>query len=155
MAHEPDIDQLETADELIAERRAGRIGQTPEDMNPLMRRIILYIETLNNWAGRVTCLLLVPVIIAMVYEVVARKLYVAPTDWAYDTSRMLSGAMFMLGAGYALMRGVHIRADFLYRTWSKETQALVDGLLYLLFYFPAMLFFFWITFEYSVKTWVR
>lgn len=155
MAHEPDIDQLDTADELIAERRAGRIGTTPENMNPLMRRIIFYIDNLNNWAGRVTCLLLVPVIIAMVYEVVARKLFVAPTDWAYDTSRMLSGAMFMLGAGYALMRGVHIRADFLYRTWSRQTQALVDGLLYLLFYFPAMCFFFWITCEYSVKTWVR
>ena len=46
--------------------------------------------------------MLVPVIAAMVYEVVARKLFIAPTDWAYDTSRMLSGAMFMLGAGYAL-----------------------------------------------------
>ena len=155
MAQEPDIDQLETADELIAERRAGKVGETPEDMHPAMRRIISRIDILNNWAGRVTCLLLVPVIIAMVYEVVARKLFVAPTDWAYDTSRMLSGAMFMLGAGYALMRGIHIRADFLYRNWPPRTQALVDGLLYLLFYFPAMLFFFWITFEYSVKTWTR
>jgi TRAP-type mannitol/chloroaromatic compound transport system permease small subunit len=98
---------------------------------------------------------LLPVIIAMVYEVVARKLFVAPTDWAYDTSRMISGAMFMLGAGYALMRGVHIRADFLYRNWKPSTQALVDAALYLLFYFPAMLFFFWIAAEYSIKTWVR
>ncbi len=155
MAQTPDSDQLETADELIAERRAGGIGETPEDMHPTMRRIISRIDILNNWAGRVTCLLLVPVIIAMVYEVVARKLFVAPTDWAYDTSRMLSGAMFMLGAGYALMRGIHIRADFLFRNWSPRTQALVDGSLYLLFYFPAMLFFFWITFEYSVKTWTR
>jgi TRAP-type mannitol/chloroaromatic compound transport system permease small subunit len=155
MAQTPDIDQLETADELIAERRAGGVGETPEDMHPAIRRVISFIDVLNNWAGRVTCLLLVPVIIAMVYEVVARKLFLAPTDWAYDTSRMLSGAMFMLGAGYALMRGIHIRADFLYRTWSPRTQALVDALLYLLFYFPAMLFFFWITFEYSVKTWSR
>ena len=155
MADEPDIDQLDTADELIAERRAGRVGDTPEDMHPLMRVIVSRIDILNNWAGRITCLMLLPVISAMVYEVVARKLFVAPTDWAYDTSRMLSGAMFMLGAGYALMRGVHIRADFLYRNWRGETQALVDALLYLFFYFPAMLFFFWVTFEYSLKTWTR
>mgnify|MGYP007000247943 len=70
MAQEPDIDQLETADELIAERRAGKVGETPEDRHPAMRRIISRIDILNNWAGRVTCLLLVPVIIAMVYEVV-------------------------------------------------------------------------------------
>ena len=154
MAQEPEIDQLETADELIAERRAGKVGDTPEDMHPWMRFIVGNVDSLNNWVGRLTCLMLVPVILAMIYEVVARKVFIAPTDWAYDTSRMFSGAMFMMGAGYALMRGVHIRADFLFRNWSPRTQALVDGALYLLFYFPAMLFFFWVSTEYTVKAWV-
>ena len=146
MAKNEDNMELDISDELIAERRAGEPGETPEDMHPLSRLIVGNIDVLNNWVGKLTCLLLVPVIGAMVYEVVARKLFIAPTDWAYDTSRMLSGAMFMLGAGYALMKGVHIRADFLYRNWSKQTQALVDISLYLIFYMPAMLFFFWITF---------
>lgn len=153
MSKEPEIDQLEIADELIAERRSGKVGDTPEDMHPWMRLIVGNIDILNNWIGRLTCLMLVPVIFAMIYEVVARKVFVAPTDWAYDTSRMFSGAMFMMGAGYALMRGVHIRADFLFRNWSPRTQALVDGALYLLFYFPAMLFFFWVSAEYTIKAW--
>ena len=154
MAQEPEIDQLETADELIAERRAGKVGDTPEDMHPWMRLIVGNVDILNNWVGRLTCLMLIPVIFAMIYEVGARKVFIAPTDWAYDTSRMFSGAMFMMGAGYALMRGVHIRADFLFRNWSPRTQALVDGTLYLLFYFPAMLFFFWVSMEYTIKAWV-
>tara|TARA_B110000090_G_scaffold154732_1_gene169888 strand:- start:436 stop:2436 length:2001 start_codon:yes stop_codon:yes gene_type:complete len=49
----------------------------------------------------------------------------------------------MAASGYALMRGVHIRADFIYRNWHERTQATVDAVLYLLFYFPAMLLFFW------------
>ena len=154
MAQEPEIEKLEIADELIAERRSGKVGDTPADMHPLMRLIVGNIDILNNWVGKLTCLMLVPVIFAMIYEVVARKVFIAPTDWAYDTSRMFSGAMFMLGAGYALMRGVHIRADFLFRNWSPRTQALVDGALYLLFYFPAMLFFFWVSTEYTIKAWV-
>ena len=154
MAQEPEIEKLEIADELIAERRSGNVGDTPADMHPLMRLIVGNIDILNNWVGKLTCLMLVPVIFAMIYEVVARKVFIAPTDWAYDTSRMFSGAMFMLGAGYALMRGVHIRADFLFRNWSSRTQALVDGALYLLFYFPAMLFFFWVSTEYTIKAWV-
>ena len=154
MAQEPEIEKLEIADEVIAERRAGEVGDTPEDMHPLMRMIVGNVDILNNWVGKLTCLMLVPVIFAMIYEVVARKLFIAPTDWAYDTSRMFSGAMFMMGAGYALMRGVHIRADFLFRNWSPRTQALVDGSLYLLFYFPAMLFFFWVSTEYTIKAWV-
>ena len=74
---------------------------------------------------------------------VAISIGLGPTLWAYDLSRMTSGVIFMAAAGYALLRGVHIRADFLYRTWSKETQATVDASPYLLLYFPAMLFFLW------------
>ena len=73
MAQEPEIDQLETADELIAERRAGKVGDTPEGMHPWMRLIVGNVDILNNWVGRLTCLMLVPVIFAMIYEVVARR----------------------------------------------------------------------------------
>ncbi|MCH1515777.1 MAG: TRAP transporter small permease subunit, partial [Alphaproteobacteria bacterium] len=110
MAQNEEGMELDISDELIAERRAGEAGDTPETMYPWMRFIVGKTDIINNWVGRITCLMLVPVIFAMVYEVVARKVFIAPTDWAYDTSRMLCGAMFMLGAGYALMRGVHIRA---------------------------------------------
>ena len=154
MAQETKTDDLDITDELIAERRSGAPGETPKDMHPLGRKIVGNIDILSHWIGKITCLLLLPVIIAMVYEVVARKLFMAPTDWAYDTSRMISGAMFMLGAGYALMRGVHIRADFLFRNWKPTTQARVDTVLYLLFYFPALLFFFWVSAEYTLKSWI-
>ena len=147
--------QLDVTDELIAERRSAGPGQTPEGMPPLMRRIIAVIDIMNLWVGRGTCVLLIPVMVSMVYEVVARKLFLAPTVWAYDVSRMAAGAMFMAGAGYALMKGVHIRADFLYRGWTKRTQATVDTALYLAFYFPAMLFFLWISLEYTINAWVR
>ena len=56
----------------------------------------------------------------MVYEVFARYYFTAPTVWAYDMSRMIYGAMFVLGAAYALSKGVHIRSDFLYRSWSVQ-----------------------------------
>ncbi len=142
-SNEPDPGELEIADELIAERRAEQPGHTPETMTSWQRPITAAIDVLNLWVGRITCLILIPVIVVMVYEVVAAKLFVAPTLWVYDTTRMLAGVLFMMGAGYALMRGVHIRADFIYRNWSLKTQATVDATLYLAFYFPAMLFFFW------------
>jgi len=80
----------------------------------------------------------------------AREIGLGPTLWVYDTSRMLGGVIFMAAAAYALMRGVHIRADFIYRNWTPKTQATVDAALYLLFYFPAMLFFFWSAFDYGM-----
>ena len=43
------------------------------------------------------------------------------------------------------MRGVHIRADFLYRNWSVKAQGRVDTLLYVFLYMTSMLTFFWIS----------
>ena len=93
-----------------------------------------------------------PLIFAMTYEVLARKLFLAPTIWAYDISRFLYGALFMLGAGYALSRGVHIRADFLYRNFKIKNQGLIDFWLYLLFYFPGLIVFFYMTFGFVVES---
>lgn len=154
MADEVIPGKLEITDELIAERNDFIPGQTPDDMTPWMRPIVAGIDVLNLWVGRFACLLVIPIIAVMVIEVVSRKLFLAPTDYSFEYSRMFAGAMFMLGAGYALMRGVHIRADFIYRNWSKETQMTVDGLLYLAFYFPAMIFFLWVSYEYTAKAWV-
>ena len=146
-------EDLDITDELIAERRGGEPGDLPDDMVGWMRSAITWLDTLSLWSGRIFCWLLVPLMLAMVWEVVARKLFIAPTMWAYDISRMLSGALFMVGAGYALMRGVHIRADFIYRSWSPRSQALVDAVLYVALFFPAMIFFLLISFGFAEKAW--
>ena len=72
MAEEVIPDDLDITDELIAERRAEEPGQTPEDMTPWQRPITAFIDVLNMWAGRLICLLLVPLILVMVFEVVSR-----------------------------------------------------------------------------------
>ena len=100
-------EDLDITDELIAERRGGEPGDLPHDMAGWMRSAITRIDTFSLWCGRIFCWMLVPLMLAMVWEVLARKLFAAPTMWAYDVSRMLSGALFLVGAGYALMRGVH------------------------------------------------
>ena len=135
---------LDKSDEMIAERRQGT-GKMPEDMPQWMSSTITNIDKWSKRIGNVVCWITMPLMIAMVYEVLARKLFLAPTMWAYDMSRFLYGALFMLGAGYALSRGVHIRADFLYRNFKVKTQGLIDFWLYLLFYFPGLLFFFYMT----------
>ena len=152
---EVDPDELDITDELIAERRGDGSGKLPDDMQPWMAKVITIIDTFSLWTGRVVCLLTLPLIFVMVYEVVARYAFIAPTMWAYDISRMLYGALFMLGAGYALSKGVHIRADFIYRNWAPRTQALVDGVLYIVLYFPGMLVFLWMAIDFAYLSWYR
>ncbi|MEM9434709.1 MAG: TRAP transporter large permease subunit [Pseudomonadota bacterium] len=157
MADEPNPEDLEIADELIAERRAEAPGETPEDMTPWQRPITAVIDVINYRAGQIIALMMVPLIAIVVWEVFSRNSFIilqnagyedfarsaglGPTLQAYDLSRMIAGVLWMAGAGYGLMRGVHIRADFLYRAWSVKTQATVDAIAYLLFFIPSMIFF--------------
>ncbi|MDA9709782.1 TRAP transporter small permease subunit [Candidatus Pelagibacter sp.] len=135
---------LDISDEMIAERRGGS-GKMPEDMPIWMAKAIVSIDKFNKIIGNIVCWITIPLILGMVYEVLARKLFLAPTIWAYDMSRFLYGALFMLGAGYALSKGVHIRADFLYRNFKTKTQGKIDFWLYLLFYFPGLIVFLYMT----------
>ncbi|MDC3038240.1 TRAP transporter small permease subunit [Candidatus Pelagibacter sp.] len=149
MAEEPS--KLDISDEMIAERRGGS-GKMPEDMPSWMAESITNIDKFSKRVGSVVCWILIPLIFAMTYEVLARKLFLAPTIWAYDISRFLYGALFMLGAGYALSKGVHIRADFLYRNFKIKNQGLIDFWLYLLFYFPGLIVFFYMTFGFVLES---
>ena len=142
MADEPT--KLDISDEMIAERRGGS-GKMPKDMPSWMASSIVNIDKFSKWVGNVVCWILMPLIFAMTYEVLARKLFLAPTIWAYDISRFLYGALFMLGAAYALSKGVHIRADFLYRNFKTKNQGKIDFWLYLIFYFPGLLVFLYMT----------
>ena len=72
MSEEPT--KLDTTDEMIAERRGGS-GQMPNDMPKWMASTIIKIDLFSKLVGNVVCWITIPLIFAMVYEVLARKLF--------------------------------------------------------------------------------
>ena len=74
---------------------------------------------------------------SVAYEVFARYLFNAPTIWSFDVTYMLYGALFMLGAAYALHKGAHIRTDFFWDNFSPRTKGLIDTISYIVFFFPS------------------
>ena len=117
-------------------------------------RAIRVIDAISDWSGRIFAWLILPLIGVMTWEICVRYL-AHPTQWAYDLSYMIYGAMFMLGAAYTLRRGSHIRTDFLYQKWSVKTQALVDALCYLFLFVPGIAIFLWIGTEFAWQSWLR
>jgi TRAP-type mannitol/chloroaromatic compound transport system permease small subunit len=49
----------------------------------------------------------------MLYEVVSRRIFDAPTLWTFDLSYMINGTIYLGAAGHALPRNEHIRIVFL------------------------------------------
>ena len=101
------IQDYDLKDELIAERKVGYFEQ-PSDMANWIYKTIINIDKFSLLVGKTICWITVPLFLCMAYEVVARKFFLSPTYWAYDMSRFFYGAMFMIGSGYALSRGVPV-----------------------------------------------
>jgi len=127
--------------------------QTHEDVGPALRATINAIDSISNWSGRVTAWLIVPMTLAVTYEVVARHFFRAPTIWAFDVTYMLYGTHFMLGTAYTLMRVGHVRTDMLYQSWSIRRQNLIDTIGYLFFLFPAMVLLFYFGWQEAYHSW--
>jgi len=65
--------KLDISDEMIAERRGGS-GKMPKNMPKWMASSIINIDLMSKWIGIVVCWITIPLIFAMAYEVLARKL---------------------------------------------------------------------------------
>ena len=105
---------------------------------PAVQRVLIGIDKLSTFVGQLGAWAIVILTAVVVYDVTARRFFRAPTDWAYDTSYMLYGTLFMFAGAYALSRNGHVRGDFLYRNFSPPLQAKFDLVLFLIFYFPAI-----------------
>lgn len=121
--------------------------------SPLIR-IARRLDPIAQWSGRITAWLIVPMVLALSYEVIARYLFNAPTLWAYDMTFMLYGSFFMLGAAYTLQRKGHIRTDSLYGGWSPRTQGWVDVVCYVLMFLPFAMVFLYTGWGYFWKAFV-
>jgi TRAP-type mannitol/chloroaromatic compound transport system permease small subunit len=107
-------------------------------------RAIAAIDRFSECVGVAVAWLTLPLVVAVAWEVVARYVFAAPTLWSFDLTYMLYGAMFMLGAAYALRVGAHIRTDFFWERWSWRTRGIIDGIAYLAFFFPGIALFLWV-----------
>jgi TRAP-type mannitol/chloroaromatic compound transport system permease small subunit len=100
--------------------------------------MIAVIDAVSTAAGWFAGWLVVPLAIAVAYEVVARYAFNAPIRWVSTLTFLLYGSQFMLAAAYTLLRDGHIRTDVFYGRWSAHTRAIVDAVSYVLFFFPGM-----------------
>ena len=65
-----------------------------------------------------------------------RNVLSAPTNWAFDLSYFMYGALFMMAGAYTLSRNGHVRGDVLYRLMPVRVQASVDLVLFITFLAP-------------------
>lgn len=118
-----------------------------------MQAYIRFADDLSAWFGKVFAWCILVMTFGIGYEVVVRYAFRAPTPWAFDLSYMLYGTLFMMAGAYTLSRDAHVRGDFIYRLWKPRTQAVVELVLYFLFFFPGVLALVFAGWKYASRSW--
>jgi TRAP-type mannitol/chloroaromatic compound transport system permease small subunit len=118
-----------------------------------LEKFITFIDQITTWVGKAFGWCLMIMTFGMAYEVFVRYLLRNPTPWAFDFSYMMYGTLFMMAGAYTLSRDGHVRGDVIYRLWSPKTQAIVELILYIVFFFPGILALILAGWEYAGESW--
>ena len=105
------------------------------------------VEWFTRLFGYIGAFIISILIVAMVYEVISRYFFSAPTKWAFEMAYMLMGTSFMFGLAYCMQMGRHIRVDFIYDHVSPKARQVIDLTGYL-FLVPMLLWLSWGLWEY-------
>lgn len=95
-----------------------------------------YLDRIALWIGRIVAWCFAAVILIMVYEVIARYAFNAPTDWAHESSILLASIGFVFGGAYCMAEGTHMRIGFLVEKHPAVLRfsnglSLIAGIIYL------------------------
>lgn len=84
------------------------------------------IDALNEGVGRVVLWLVLIVTLISTGNAVARYAFSVGSNAWLELQWYLFGAIFLLGAGYGLKRGAHVRIDLIASRFSFRVQACID-----------------------------
>jgi len=91
-----------------------------------MKRLLKAIDGISEWSGKPFAYLLWPGVVVLVYEIVARYIFDAPTIWAHGTTQRIFAAYYFIGGAYVLLHKSHINMDVIYSRFSLRTRAILD-----------------------------
>lgn len=112
------------------------------------------IDRLNEWVGRIAIwLVLVVVIVSSTNAVLRKTLSVSSNAWL-ELQWYLFGAIFMLLAGYTLLRNGHVRVDILSALLSRRRQIMIEIFGVIFFLLPMALLILVLSWPMFVDAWV-
>ena len=111
------------------------------------------IDAANEHIGRVASWLALLMVLLQFIVVVMRYFFGVGFIAMQEGVIYLHGTLFMVGAGYTLLHGGHVRVDIFYRDARPQRRALVDLLGVILFLLPVCVVIGWASWPYLAQSW--
>jgi len=94
------------------------------------------IDAINDRIGRIIMWLVLAAVLVSAINAVVRKAFSVSSNAYLELQWYLFAAVFLLGAGYTLLKNEHVRIDFVAGRLTRRTQVWVDVLGILIFLLP-------------------
>lgn len=94
----------------------------------LLKLLLRAIDRLSLIVGYSVAVFVPLMILSLVYEVISRYFFHAPTLWAQDVSIFLFGYIGLLGGAFVMKENAHINVDLIYARLTLRGRALCDVL---------------------------
>jgi TRAP-type mannitol/chloroaromatic compound transport system permease small subunit len=118
----------------------------------MLEKIIKAIDTFNTKQGDVTSLLILPLCIVVIYEVIMRYVFNAPTIWGFEATIFLYGLHFMFGYSYTEVLEGNVKVDIFTSRMPEKIQAILNIITHCVFFLPVFSCLTYYVFQYAVTS---
>ncbi|WP_457575399.1 TRAP transporter small permease subunit [Desulfomarina sp.] len=84
------------------------------------------VDSLNTVIAQIVKFLILVIIGILAYEAISRTVFNHPDKWALEITEFINGAYYLLGGGFVLLIGGHVRMDVFYERWSQKKKVIFD-----------------------------
>jgi TRAP-type mannitol/chloroaromatic compound transport system permease small subunit len=112
-----------------------------------------YIDQFTERTGKLLAWLAVGMAMVTALVVVLRYGFNIGSILAQESVVYMHGALFLLGAAYALKNGAHVRVDIFYQNFSPRTRAWINSLGGIVFLLPLCIFIIMSSWDYAGDSW--
>ena len=117
--------------------------------------LIRLIDGINEVVGKAVSFIAGIFAGMIIYDVIMRYGFNAPTTWAFDLTKMLYGFYFVMLGGYALRHGAHVRVDLVTDNLAPMARRIIEILGYLIFFFPFAWVFVTKSWEFAMRSYAQ
>ena len=111
-----------------------------------MPKIICLYVNFVDWLcikiGRLTMYMVLLMMFILILSFVTRNIINIPLMWIIEMAQFIITGYYLLGGGYSMITGDHVRMDLLYSNFSERNKAKMDAFtsFFLVFYLVTLLY---------------
>ena len=121
-------------------------------MPKAIKAYVRFVDALNRTVGKMTMYLVFAMMGILFFAAITRSVFNVPFVWVIEMAQFSMAAYYMLGGGYSMQLGAHVRMDVFYENWTPKRRAFTDSItsFFLVFYLVILLYGGYSITEYSI-----